>query len=109
MQVSHLSERWCSLGCGFFVINLIYYYTLFYFIHAEIYTEVISFVSLIGRTMYFHSRLPTILKISRSERKHLSTYEIKTSHHGKCLDNFYSLVVMHQKTHSFAALIRSFF
>ena len=59
--------------------------------------------------MYFHSRLPTILKISRSERKHLSTYEIKTSRHGKCLDNFYSLVVMHQKTDSFAALIRSFF
>ena len=59
--------------------------------------------------MYFHSRSPAILKISRPERKHLSTYEIKTAYHGKCLDNFYSLVVMHQKIHSFAALIRSFF
>ena len=41
----------------------------------DLHYEVISFVSLIGRTMYFHSRSPKILKISRPERKHLSTYK----------------------------------
>ena len=44
-----------------------------------------------------------------SVRKNFSTYEIKTLHHGKCLNDFYSLVAMHKKTHSFSALIRSFF
>ena len=43
----------------------------------DLHYEVISFVSLIGRTMYFHSRSPKILKISRPERKHLSTYKKK--------------------------------
>lgn len=31
----------------------------------------------------------------------LSIYEIKTVRHGKCLNDFYSLVAIHQKTHSF--------
>ena len=44
-----------------------------------------------------------------SVRKNFSRYEIKTLHHGKCLNDFYSLVAMHKKTHSFSALTRSFF
>ena len=39
-----------------------------------------------------------------SVRKNLSTYEIKTLHHGKCLNDFYSLVALHKKK-----LARSFF
>ena len=34
--------------------------------------------------------------------------EIKTSYHRKCLNDFYSLGAMHQKTHSFVSLTRSF-
>lgn len=32
--------------------------------------------------------------------------DIKTLLHGKCSNDFYSLVAMHKKAHSFAALIR---
>ena len=45
---------------------------------------------------------------SRSEIK-WSSHEIKTSYHEKRLHDFYSRVVMHQKTQSFSALTRSFF
>ena len=38
-----------------------------------------------------------------------SMYEIKTSYHGKRLNDFHSLVAMHKKAHSFAALTRSGF
>ena len=38
-----------------------------------------------------------------------SSHEIKTSYHEKRLHDFYSRVVMHQKTQSFSALTRSFF
>ena len=34
---------------------------------------------------------------------------IKTLYHRKCLNDFYSLVVIQQKTHSFATLTLSFF
>ena len=59
--------------------------------------------------MYFHSRSLPIFEMSRSVRKNLSMYEMKTSYHGKCLNDFYSLVAMHIKIHFFAALSYSFF
>ena len=62
----------------------------FYFIDTEIYTlkyyRVLSFVSLIGQTMYFHRRSPPIFEFKIW--KNLSLYEIKTSYHGKCLNDF---------------------
>ena len=89
----------------------IMYNDLFFFFKfkhtKDLYCEVLSFVSLIGRTTYFHSRSLPFFEICRS---FLRTYEIKTSYHGKYLKSFYPLVVMHRKkTHSFAALTRSFF
>ena len=33
----------------------------------------------------------------------LAMNKINASYHGKCLNDFYSLATMHQKTHSFAA------
>ena len=42
-------------------------------------------------------------------KKNLGLYEVKTSYHGKRLNDFYSLIAMHQKTHFFAALNRWFF
>ena len=71
----------------------------FYFIHTEIYTvkSVLLFVSLIGRKMYFTVARPVFHGVN------LSMYEIKTSHHGDCLNNFYLRVGMHKK------LPRSFF
>ena len=69
---------------------LVRYRHTFYFIDTEIYTlkyyRVLSFVSLIGQTMYFHRRSPPIFEIEIW--KNLSLYEIKTSYHGKCLNDF---------------------
>ena len=74
----------------------IMYNDLFFFSSSNIdlYCEVLSFVSLIGRTTYFHSRSLPFFEICRS---FLRTYEIKTSYHGKCLNDFYSIVAMHKK------------
>ena len=74
----------------------------------DLHCEVLSFVSLIsGRTMHFHSRSLPFFEICRS---FLRTYEIKTSYHGKCLTDFYSIVAMHQKKiHSVAVLNHFFF
>ena len=44
----------------------------------------------------------------QSVRKSLIMYEIKTLQHGKCLNDFYSLVPMH-KFHLFDALTHSSF
>ena len=89
----------------------IMYNDLFFFFKfkhtKDLHCEVLSFVSLIGRTMYFHSRSLPFFEICRS---FLRTYEIKTSYHGKCLTDFYSIVAMHQKkTHSVAVLNHFFF
>ena len=69
---------------------LVRYRHTFYFIDTEIYTlkyyRVLSFVSLIGQTMYFHRRSPPIFEVKIW--KNLSLYEIKTSYHGKCLNDF---------------------
>ena len=69
---------------------LVRYRHTFYFIDTEIYTlkyyRVLSFVSLIGQTMYFHRRSPPIFEFKIW--KNLSLYEIKTSYHGKCLNDF---------------------
>ena len=69
---------------------LVRYRHTFYFIDTEIYTlkyyRVLSFVSLIGQTMYFHRRSPPIFEFKIW--KNLSVYEIKTSYHGKCLNDF---------------------
>ena len=69
---------------------LVRYRHTFYFIDTEIYTlkyyQVLSFVSLIGQTMYFHRRSPPIFEFKIW--KNLSLYEIKTSYHGKCLNDF---------------------
>ena len=57
--------------------------------------------------MHFHSGSLPFFEICRS---FLITYEIKTSYHGKCLTDFYSIVAMHQKkTHSVAVLNHFFF
>ena len=50
--------------------------------------KLLLFVSLSGRKMYFHSRS---LRTSHCKFR----YEIKTSYHGKCLNDFCSLVAMH--------------
>ena len=69
---------------------LVRYRHTFYFIDTEIYTlkyyRVLSFVSLIGQTMYFHRRSPPIFELKFE--KNLSSYEIKTSYHEKCLNDF---------------------
>ena len=69
---------------------LVRYRHTFYFIDTEIYTlkyyRVLSFVSLIGQTMYFHRRSPPIFELKFE--KNLSLYEIKTSYYGKCLNDF---------------------
>ena len=69
---------------------LVRYRHTFYFIDTEIYNlkyyRVLSFVSLIGQTMYFHRRSPPIFEFKIW--KNLSLYEIKTSYHGKCLNDF---------------------
>ena len=62
--------------------------------------KLLLFVSLSGRKMYFHSRS---LRTSHCKFR----YEIKTSYHGKCLNDFCSLVAMHKKTHSFVFMHRS--
>ena len=54
-----------------------------------------------------HSRSPPIFEL-KCEKK-LSKYEIKTSYHGKCLNDFYSRVAMHQKlTRSPRSVVRFF-
>ena len=50
-----------------------------------------------------------IFEMCWSVSKNLGMYEIKTSYHGKCLNDFYSPIAMHQKTHSFTALTHSSF
>ena len=64
--------------------------TLEFYFHTnwDLRCEVLLFVSLSGRKMYFHSRS---LRTSHCKFR----YEIKTSYHGKCLNDFCSLVAMH--------------
>ena len=45
----------------------------------------------------------------KCEKISASMYGIKTLYHGRCLNDFYSQVVIQQKTHSFATLTSSFF
>ena len=83
------------------------------FPHSPIRTEIYTLknylcVSLVGRTMYFHSRSLAIFEMCRLVRENLSMYKIKTSDHGKCFNDFYSRVAMHRKSQSFAAFTRSF-
>ena len=60
-------------------------------------------MSLVGRTVYFHSHSLPIFEMW----KNLSMYEIKVPYHGKCFNNFYSLVAMHQKlTRLLRSLVR---
>ena len=77
----------------------------YYLFHRywDLHYEVLSLVSLVGRTVYFHSRSLPIFEMW----KNLSMYEIKVPYHGKCLNNFYSLVAMHQKlTRLLRSLVR---
>ena len=81
-------------------------YTLFH-TYSDFHCEALSFASLIGRTVYFNSSSLSIFELKCE--KNLGLYEVKTSYHGKRLNDFYSLIAMHQKTHFFAALNRWFF
>lgn len=58
----------------------------------------ILFVSLIGRTVYFRNRSLPIFKMCRSARKNLSIYDLETSYLGKCLNDHYLRVAVHQTT-----------
>lgn len=60
----------------------------------DLHCEVPSLVSLIGRKMCFHSRSLPIFDWFRLVRNNLSLYNIKTSHNGKCWNNFHSLVAL---------------
>ena len=75
----------------------------------DLHCEELLCVSLVGRTMYFHSRSLPIFEMCQLVRENLSMYKIKTSDHGKCFNDFYSRVAMHRKSHSFATFTRSFF
>lgn len=50
-----------------------------------------------------------IFEVRQSVRKNLSLYEIKASWHQKGLNDLYSLIVMHHKTHPFASRTRLLF
>ena len=65
--------------------------------------KVLSFVSLIVRTLWFHSRSLSTLKC-----KFQFICVNKNILHGKYLSDFYSHGAMHQKTQSLAALALSF-
>ena len=56
------------------------------------------FVSLIGRTVYFRNRSLPIFKMCRSARKNLSIYDLEKSYLGKCLNDPYLRVAVHQTT-----------
>ena len=90
---------------------LVRYRHTFYFIDTEIYTlkyyRVLSFVSLIGQTMYFHRRSPPIFELKFGKK--LKFVWNKNIIPWKVFERFYSPVAMHQKTHSFAALARWYF
>lgn len=58
----------------------------------------ILFVSLIGRTVYFRNRSLPIFKMCRSARKNLSIYDLEKSYLGKCLNDHYLRVAVHQTT-----------
>ena len=62
----------------------------------------IWFVSLIGWTVYFRNRSLPIFKMCRSARKNLSIYDLETSCLGKCLNDHYLRVAMHQTTNEWA-------
>ena len=62
----------------------------------------IWFVSLIGWTVYFLNRSLPIFKMCRSARKNLSIYDLETSYLGKCLNDHYLRVAMHQTTNEWA-------
>ena len=47
--------------------------------------------------MYFHGRSLPIFEVYWLVRKHLGMYEIETSFHGECLNDFYSLVAMQKE------------
>ena len=76
--------------------------------HLDLHCEELLCVSLVGRTIYFHSRSLAIFEMCQLVRENLSMYKIKTSDHGKCFNDFYSRVAMHRKSQSFAAFTRSF-
>lgn len=62
----------------------------------------ILFLSLIGRTVYFRNRSLPIFKMCRSTRKNLSIYDLEKSYLGKCLNDHYLRVAMHQTTNEWA-------
>ena len=82
---------------------IIFHNSTFLHTYSDLHCNVLSFVSLIGRMIIF-----TVVRCLLHS-VNISTYEIKTSYHRKCLNGFYAFVTMHQKSHSFAAFARSFF
>ena len=72
---------------------------LSYFIYTKILDQ---------QCIFMGSSLFPIFEL-KCEKISASMYGIKTLYHGKCLNDFYSLVVIQQKTHSFATLTFSFF
>ena len=82
---------------------IIFHNSTFLHTYSDLHCNVLSFVSLIGRMIIF-----TVVRCVLHS-VNISTYEIKTSYHRKCLNGFYAFVTMHQKSHSFAAFARSFF
>ena len=79
----------------------------FDFLHTEIYTvkHYRSCLWLEKRCIFTVVRFQSLT----DKRKNFSVYEVKKSYHGKCLNDFYSLVTMHQKTHSFATPLTLWF
>lgn len=67
-----------------------------------VHCEVILFGSLTGWTMYFHIHSLPIFELKCEK----SWYVLKKIYlyYGKCLNNFYLLVAMHQKTYLFTVL-----
>ena len=69
---------------------------ILFHIYWVLYCKMLSFLTLIGRTMYFHSRSR---RTSQSKSQHVWNKNIipwKAR-----MNDFYSFLVMHQKTHSF--------
>ena len=81
-----------------------------YFIYTKICTVKLrhSCLWLDQQRIFKGSSLFPIFEL-KCEKISASMYGIKTLYHGKCLNDFYSLVVIQQKTHSFATLTFSCF
>ena len=82
----------------------------FYFIHTEIYTVKYYRSCLwLDERCIFTGVCPKSLNWNLKKSQFVWNKNIIKTYHGKCLNDFYSLVAMHQKTHSFPALTRWFF